>query len=116
MVFKPLAFKYLHQMCSPGGHFTTFGVPTSIEVTKPGFYSPVQGRMWKVSRAVAEEVFGTSVSVMTVNHIVIEVWNDRSSTWHAPQFELMGYALVLEPDLEQLITQGVMTANIVYSS
>lgn len=115
MVFKPLAFKYLHQMCSPGGQFTTFNVPTAIDIKQPGFYTPTQGRAWKVSRAVADELFGVSVSTIVVEHYVIEVWNDRSSTWHAPQYELMGYALILGPDLAKVIVDNVLVQNIVHN-
>lgn len=113
MAFKPLAFKYLHQMCSPGGVFTTFNIPTTLEVSQPGFYAPVQGRLWKVSRAVADELFGVAVSAVTVDHYIVETWLDRSSTWHAPQYELMGYALILAPDLDKVIVNGVLAVNII---
>jgi hypothetical protein len=118
MDFKPLAFRYLHQMCSPGGHFSTFSVPTTLDINKPGFYAPLQGRMWKVSRAVADELFGVSVTVVIVDHLVVEAWVDRRSSpfGNPSQFELMGYALILGSDIEKVIANGALVANIAYSA
>ena len=61
MVFKPLAFKYLHEMHSPSAPFTTFGVPTSLNISKPGFYAPAQGRLWKVTREHAIKLYSSTV-------------------------------------------------------
>ena len=110
MNFKPLAFKYLHQMHSPGVPFVAFNIPTALVVDKPGFYSPTQGRLWKVSRALATEFFYKHPIVID-SYVIIEVWNDRSTT-QAPQFALMGYALILEPDLEKVLDRGVLAVNI----
>lgn len=125
--FKPLGFKYVHEMPIPNNVFTTFDIPTPTMVNRPGFYAPLQGRMWRVTDGEALRMFDYVNAPRALplqpderdrerRLYVLEAWIDRSTWSPGPEFILNGYALVDEKDLAVILLNNTLNASIVLNN